>query len=73
MSCRANVPLCDYVTVRLYDFTVTDDDSLLAFQAVDDGDEDVVDTTGLGLFDDFQPEFDAFGLLDPRAENFLLA
>ena len=42
-----------------------------ALQAVDDGDENVLDSAGLELVDDAQPEFGALGLFDPDAENLL--
>src|SRR5207342_1440324 len=38
-------------------------------QAVDDGDQNVLDPTGLQFVHDAQPEFGAFGLFDPDAEN----
>ena len=42
-----------------------------ALQAIDHGDENILGAAGLQLVDDAQPEFGAFGLLDPDAENLL--
>src|SRR6266516_149415 len=44
-----------------------------AFEPVDDRDEDVVDATSFELVDHLEPEFGAFGLLDPKPENVLFA
>ena len=42
-----------------------------ALQAIDDRDQNILGAAGLQLVDDAQPEFGAFGLLDPDAEDFL--
>jgi hypothetical protein len=42
-----------------------------ALQAIDDGDQNVLGSAGLQLVDDAQPEFGAFGLFDPDAEDLL--
>ncbi len=42
-----------------------------ALQAIDDSDENVLGAPGLQLVNDAQPEFGAFGLFDPDAENLL--
>ena len=42
-----------------------------ALQAVDDGDQNVLDAAVLQLVHDAQPEFGALGLLDPDAEDLL--
>ena len=42
-----------------------------ALQAVDDGDQDVLDAAGLQLVHHLEPEFGAFGRLDPEPENVL--
>lgn len=44
-----------------------------ALEPVDYGDQDIVDAAGLELVDDLKPELGAFGLLDPEAEDVLLA
>src|SRR5271166_7194777 len=44
-----------------------------SLQAVDDGDQDVVDATDFQLVHDLEPELRAFGLLDPQAKDFFLA
>src|SRR5262249_21933921 len=44
-----------------------------ALQAVDHGDEDVVDAAPFELVDDLEPELGTFALLDPKAEDVLLA
>src|SRR5208337_895357 len=44
-----------------------------AFEAVDDGDQKIVDASALELVDDFQPELGALGLLDPETEHLFLA
>src|ERR1700675_2440127 len=44
-----------------------------SFEAVDDGDQDVVDATQLQLVHHLEPEFGAFGLLDPKPQNVLVA
>jgi len=41
------------------------------FEAVDDGDQDIIDTTVLQLVHDAQPEFGTLILLEPEAEDFL--
>ena len=38
-------------------------------QAIYDGDQNVLGSTGLELVDDAQPEFGALGLFDPDAEE----
>ena len=42
-----------------------------ALQAIDDRDQNVLGPAGLQFVDDAQPEFGAFGLLDPDAEYLL--
>ena len=42
-----------------------------ALQAIDDGDQDVLDAAVLQLVHDPQPELGALGLLDPEAEDLL--
>lgn len=42
-------------------------------QTVDDGHQDVADAAVLQLVHDAQPEFGAFGRLDPDAQNLLRA
>jgi hypothetical protein len=43
-----------------------------ALEAVDHGEDDVVDTAVLELVHNAQPELGAFGLLDPDAQNVLV-
>jgi hypothetical protein len=42
-----------------------------AFEAVNDGNQDVLDAAIFQLIHDAQPEFGAFVLLEPQAEDFL--
>ncbi|MGY4311252.1 hypothetical protein ACVWW1_000555 [Bradyrhizobium sp. JR3.5] len=44
-----------------------------ALEAVDHGNQDVVDATQLELVDDLEPVLGPFGLLDPEPEHILLA
>jgi hypothetical protein len=44
-----------------------------AFRSVNDRDQNIVDTSGFEFVDDFLPEFGAFRLLDPEAQDFFLA
>jgi len=44
-----------------------------AFEAVDHGDENVVDAARLAFVDDLEPELGPLGLLDPEPEDLLLA
>ena len=44
-----------------------------ALQAVDHGDEDVLDAAVLQLVHDPEPELGTFGLLDPQAQDLLAA
>jgi len=44
-----------------------------ALEPVDHGEDDVVDATVLQLIHDAQPELGALALLDPQAEDVLLA
>ena len=43
------------------------------FQAIDDGDQDVLGAAVLDLVHHPQPELGALGLLDPKAQHFLVA
>ena len=44
-----------------------------ALEPIDHRDQDIVDAPRLQVVDDLEPEFGAFGLLDPQAQNLLLA
>src|SRR5664279_1757831 len=44
-----------------------------SFETVDDGDQDVVDAAQLQLVHHLEPEFGAFGLLDPKPKNVFVA
>src|ERR1700756_1795228 len=44
-----------------------------ALEPIDHRDQDIVDATRLQVVDDLEPEFGAFGLLNPKAQNLLLA
>ena len=44
-----------------------------ALEPIDHRDQDIVEATRLQVVDDLEPEFGAFGLLDPQAQNLLLA
>jgi hypothetical protein len=43
-----------------------------AFEPINDGDEDVIDTARLELVDNLEPELGAFALFDPKSEDVLL-
>ena len=44
-----------------------------ALEPIDHRDQDIIDATRLQAVDDLEPEFGAFGLLNPQAQNLLLA
>ena len=44
-----------------------------ALEPIHHRDQDIVDATHLQVVDDLEPEFGTFGLLNPKAQNLLLA